>query len=184
METVFAIAMGISLAACAGLRAFLPLLAVGLATRLNWLPIQESFQWMGSNEALITMGVATVVEVLADKIPVLDHALDVIYSFARPVAGALVATSSFYTLSPTAAIALGIILGAPLAGGLHFTRAGTRLVSTATTGGLGNPILSTGEDLAAGAGVLLALFVPLLAAILIAFALILAFRAARNAARN
>lgn len=56
METLIAIAMGISLAACAGLRAFLPLLAVGVASRMNWLPIQEGFQWIGSNEALITPG--------------------------------------------------------------------------------------------------------------------------------
>lgn len=180
METILAIAMGVSLAACAGLRAFLPLLAVGVASRFQWLPIQESFQWIGSNEALVTLGVATVAEVLADKVPVLDHALDVIHSFARPVAGALVATSSFYTLPPTYALALGIILGAPLAGGLHFARAGTRVASTATTGGLGNPVLSTAEDLAAGTGVLLAQVAPLLTLVLIAVALFFAFRWARG----
>lgn len=180
METILAIAMGISLAACAGLRAFLPLLAVGVATRMNWLPIQESFHWVGSDASLITLGVATVAEVLADKVPVLDHALDTVYTFARPVAGALAAAGAFYTLPPTYALALGIILGAPLAGGLHLTRAGTRVASTATTGGLGNPVLSVAEDLTAGAGVVLALVAPLLTVVLIGALLLFGIRWVRK----
>lgn len=163
METVFAVAMGLSLAACAGLRAFLPLFIVGAAHRAGWLPLQASFGWIGSTEALVTFGVATVAEILADKVPVLDHVLDVIHSFARPVAGAVLATSSFYTLPPTYALALGIVIGAPLAGGFHLTRATTRLASTATTAGLGNPVLSVFEDVAALGGVLLALVAPVVA---------------------
>lgn len=72
MQSVAAIAMGISLAACAGLRAFLPLLAVGIATRMEWWPVQPWLEWVGTNEALITFGVATILEILADKVPVLD----------------------------------------------------------------------------------------------------------------
>lgn len=122
-------------------------------------------------------------EVLADKIPVLDHALDIVHSIARPAAGALAAAGAFYTLSPTYALARGIILGAPLAGGLHFTRAGTRVASTATTGGLGNPVLSTLEDVAAGVGVVLALVAPLLTLVAIAGAAFFLFRWLRGRRR-
>lgn len=161
MEVVPAILMGISLAACAGLRAFLPLLAAGLAVRMEWWHVQPWLQWMGSTEALVTFGLATLLEVLSDKVPILDHALDVFHSFARPVAGALVAMGAFYQGSPLYATALGIILGAPLAGGFHFARAGTRVASTATTGGVANPVLSSIEDMLAATGVLFALIAPI-----------------------
>src|SRR5688572_33358031 len=129
MAEITAVLMGISLAACAGLRAFLPLLAVGIASRMGWIPVQPWFEWVGSNEALITFGAATVLEILADKVPLLDHALDTFHTVARPVAGALVAMGSFYQFSPSFAVALGIIVGAPLAGTFHAAKAGTRLIS-------------------------------------------------------
>jgi uncharacterized membrane protein len=179
-ETVTALLMGVSLAACAGLRAFLPLLAVGIATRMEWWPVQPWLAWIGTNEALVTFGVATVLEILADKVPVLDHALDTFHTVARPVAGALVAMGSFYQVSPTAAIALGIIVGAPLAGGFHLTKAGTRLASTTTTGGLANPFLSLLEDVVAIFGVVLALVFPVLAGLLLLSIGVLIFRWVRS----
>ena len=117
MQEAAAILMGVSLAACAGLRAFLPLLAVGIAARMGWFPVQDWLKWVATNEALITFGIATVLEVAADKVPVVDHALDAFHTVARPVAGAMVAMGSFYQVSPTYAVALGIIVGAPIAGG-------------------------------------------------------------------
>jgi hypothetical protein len=167
METVLPILMGVSLAACAGLRAFLPLLAAGLAVRFGWWPVQDWYRWAGSNEALITFGVATVLEILADKVPGLDHVLDVLHTVARPVAGALVAMGAFSQVSPSYAVALGIIIGAPLAAGFHVTKAGTRAVSTATTAGIANPVLSLAEDFAALFGVGLALVAPVLSVVLL-----------------
>ena len=164
MEFAAALLMGISLAACAGLRAFLPLFAVGLATRMEWWPVQSWFEWIGTNEALITFGVATVLEIAADKVPLLDHALDTFHTFARPVAGALVAVGALHQLPPAYAVAAGIIVGAPIASAFHFTRAGTRLASTATTAGFANPVLSVIEDVVAFFGVVLALLAPVLAA--------------------
>ena len=176
MNEIIALAMGISLAACAGLRAFLPLFAVGVATRFGWLPVQPWLHWVGSNEALITFGVATVLEVLADKAPVVDHALDVFHTVARPLAGAVVAMGSFYQVSPTYAVALGIIVGVPLAGGLHVAKAGTRVASTSLTAGLGNPVLSLLEDILAVLGVLLSLVAPILAVLVLGAAALLFIR--------
>src|SRR5688572_23253463 len=104
VSAVLAVLMGVSLAACAGLRAFLPLLAVGLAARLGWWPVQPWLEWISSNEALITFGVASLLEIVADKVPVLDHALDAVHTVARPIAGALAAMGSAYQVSPTFAI--------------------------------------------------------------------------------
>jgi hypothetical protein len=168
MAEITAVLMGISLAACAGLRAFLPLFAVGLGVRMGWFPVQSWFEWVGTNEALITFGAATVLEALADKVPLLDHALDAFHTVARPVAGAMVAMGSFQQFSPTLAVALGIVVGAPLAGTFHLTKAGTRLLSTHTTAGLGNPVLSVAEDVFAVIGVVLALVAPIVAVALLA----------------
>jgi len=165
MNAITPILMGVSLAACAGLRAFLPLLALGVGVRMGWMPVQPWLEWAGSNEALITFGVATLLELLADKVPVLDHALDTFHTFARPVAGALVAMGAFSQVSPEYATVLGIILGAPIAGGFHLAKAGTRVVSTTTTAGFGNPVLSIIEDIVAFVGVVMALLAPVLAAI-------------------
>lgn len=174
LSAVTAILMGISLAACAGLRAFLPLLAAGVAVRSGWWPVEPWLQWAGSTEALITFGAATVLEIVADKVPFLDHALDVFHTFARPVAGALVAIGAFSQLSPSMAVALGIIVGAPIAGGFHLAKAGTRLASTSVTAGTANPVLSLLEDAAAVLGVILAMMAPLLAIVaLIAVLLII-----------
>jgi uncharacterized membrane protein len=165
MQAAAAILMGVSLAACAGLRAFLPLLAVGIAARMGWFPVQDWLKWVATNEALITFGIATVLEVAADKVPVVDHALDAFHTVARPVAGAMVAMGSFYQVSPTYAVALGIIVGAPIAGGFHLTKASTRLASTGTTAGFANPVLSFLEDVVAFSGVILSLVAPVLAAL-------------------
>jgi uncharacterized membrane protein len=165
MQEAAAILMGVSLAACAGLRAFLPLLAVGLAARMGWFPVQDWLKWVATNEALITFGIATVLEVAADKVPVVDHALDAFHTVARPVAGAMVAMGSFYQVSPTYAVALGIIVGAPIAGSFHLTKASTRLASTGTTAGFANPFLSFVEDVVAFFGVILSLVAPVLAAL-------------------
>src|SRR6187402_1753586 len=75
IDLLQSIALGIGLAACAGLRAWLPLFAVGVSVRLGVLPLGESFRFLGSNIALSVFAVATLIELIADKIPVVDHAL-------------------------------------------------------------------------------------------------------------
>ena len=179
-QGVLAAAMGVSLAACAGLRAFLPLLAAGLAVRFGWWPVETWMQWAGTNEALGIFGTATVLEVLADKVPLLDHALDAVHTVARPAAGALVAVGAFTQVAPVYGVALGIIVGAPLAGAFHLSKTGTRLASTGLTGGAGNPVLSVLEDAAAVVGVVLAFIAPLLAVVLLALLGAIVYRRVRR----
>jgi hypothetical protein len=159
------IALGIALAACAGLRAWLPLLAVGLSVRLGVLPLGDSFLFLGSNTALTVFLIATIIEVLADKVPVVDHALDALSTFLKPVAGMLLAASVLWTVDdPIVAMALGVMVGAPVSLVPHATKATVRGVLSPITAGLAAPILSILEDVIAFGLVALAILAPLVVA--------------------
>ena len=163
MDLVLQIASGIGLASCAGLRAFLPLFVVGAAARSGLVRLGEPFGWLESTPALVLLGTAVVVEILADKYPVVDHVLDGIGLFVKPLAGALVMASTLSETSSLAAVVLALMLGMPAAAGVHLVKAKMRLVSTATTLGLANPAQSVVEDAASCAGSLLCVLVPAIA---------------------
>lgn len=174
MDLLLAALTGIALAACAGLRVFLPLFAAGAAARFFDWPLAPSMEWLSGDASLVTFGMASVVEIVADKVPALDHLLDTAQTFLAPAAGAMVAVSSLSDLSPAAALAVGILTGAPIAGGVHLLAATTRLGSSALTLGAGNPVLSVIEDVLASVGVLLAFVIPfvvVLGVLLIALAI-------------
>lgn len=166
--TLFAtqLAMGFALAASVGLRAFLPLLVAGVLARHGYLTLGHSFQWMASTPALVVFGSAVVFEFLADKIPVVDHALDASGMLVKPTAATLLAASLFTNVDPMVATLLGLIGGGAIAGVVHAMKGTTRLASTATTGGLANPLLSLVEDAAATVGIVLAFLIPIVAALL------------------
>ena len=99
--------------------------------------------------------VATVVEIVADKIPAVDHVLDLVSTVVRPAAGALLAASALYQVNdPLIAVVIGICVGTPVALGPHVAKSAFRAASSATTAGIANPIISFIED-----GVAIALFV-------------------------
>ena len=173
-DLAFEVAAGIALAACAGLRAFLPLLMLGVAGRLEWIALGESYRWLASWPALVIFGVAVVVEILSDKIPFVDHALDLVGGVVKPAAGALLAASVLADLTPLQAAVAGILAGGGTAGLVHVLKAKVRLFSSITTAGLGNPFLSVAEDLASFFGSLVAIVIPalllaVLAATIVAF---------------
>jgi hypothetical protein len=180
------LAMGFALAACVGLRTFLPLLAAGVLARLGYVSLGDHFEWMASTPALVVFGSAALFEILADKVPWLDHALHAAEAFVKPVAGTLIAASVLTELDPVMAITLGLIAGGTVAGAVQALRGTARVASTALTGGLGNPVLSIFDDAAATVGIVLAFVLPLLAAmIVIGLAVLLArlnFRGRRASA--
>ena len=161
-----ALLSGVAVAASCGLRAFLPLLALGLASRAGLIELRGSAQWMSGDLALIALGVATAVEIAADKIPVVDHALDSVATVLRPAAAWL---GSFAVLSgwhaPWAQLA-ALVLGA-MALSVHGLKASLRLGSTVTTAGAANPLLSLLDDAVALTLIAVAVFaaVAVLAAI-------------------
>jgi hypothetical protein len=180
MAILAAIASGVVLAACTGLRAFLPLFAAGVASRaLSW-ELAPSMQWLASDPALITLGVASLAEVIADKVPVVDHALDAVHTVVAPVAGALAGLSVWLNFPAPIAVALAVLVGAPLAGGVHLVAAGTRLKSTAVSAGTLNPAVSVAEDVATLSGIVLAVLAPLVALIVLVVGLTLLVRRRRR----
>lgn len=167
---LLALASGVAIAAACGLRAFLPLLALGLAGRFHAVTLRPSVEWLAGDAALWSLGIATVLEIAADKLPVLDHALDAVGTVLRPAAawvGAFAVLTGWG--APWAQIAALVLGAASLA--VHGVKAKTRLGSTVVTAGHANPALSVLEDLGTVGLVALAIFLPLLAVLLVLIAL-------------
>lgn len=175
------IALAIALAACAGLRAWLPLLLAGTLSRLGLLTLGSSFGFLGSNKALLLFGIATVIELVGDKFPAVDHALDLIGTPLRPAAGALLAASVLGQISdPLTALVLGTALGAPAALVPHAAKTALRTASTALTAGIANPFLSFLEDGLTLLLFLVAVVLPILVVALLLAATYLIVKRARH----
>ena len=186
VDLLQSVALGIALAACAGLRAWLPLFVVGLSVRFGVLPLGESFRFLGSNTALAVFLIATIIEMIADKIPVVDHALDSLSTFLKPVAGMVLAASVLWTVDdPIVALALGVMVGAPASLLPHTAKATVRGVLSPLTAGLAAPVLSVIEDIIAFGLVALAILTPLVvAAGVVLFALVTGRIVRRRMTRN
>jgi len=145
-QLIFVILMAVSLSACAGIRAFVPPLALSLFAMSGHITLSPQFQWLARWEVAAIFGIAVVLETLADKYPGIDHVLDSIGLVVKPAMGALLASSLITSIDPVLGLIIGIIVGGTTAGVVHAGRAKLRLVSTAFTGGLGNPVISFIED--------------------------------------
>jgi hypothetical protein len=166
MELFLSICLGIGLSAACGFRVFIPMLVMSLAAHSGQLELSPTFVWLGSTPALVVLSVATLMELTAFYIPVLDNLLDGIAIPAATVAGVVVTASCVTDVSPLLQWSLAAIAGGGMAAGVQLSTTKLRLASTATTGGLANPILATME---AGSALLmsaLAVIVPVLAALM------------------
>ena len=180
LETIISIFLGIGLAASVGFRIFLPLFALSLASYFNFWELNESWQWIGSLAAVITLGVATLAEIFAYFIPWVDNLLD---SFAVPlaaIAGTAVMVSTVADLDPVVTWSLAIIAGGGTATAIKGANATSRVASTATTGGLANPIVSTVETGTALIVTMASIFAPILAAVFVIIILVVIFRIYRK----
>jgi hypothetical protein len=182
MEVARAVVFAIALAACAGLRAWLPLLLVGALARFDWITLGPSWRFLASNQALLLFGAATVIEILGDKIAAVDHVLDAISTVLRPAAGALLAASVLsFVHDPLLGVVAGAAIGAPAALVPHALKSGLRVVSSGLTAGFANPILSVIEDVFSLILFALAVLVPLLVVLmLLAGAIFLTSRVSRR----
>lgn len=171
METLFSILLGIGLSAAAGFRIFVPLLVVGVASRTGYLPLAEGFDWMGSTPALVTFAAATVVEILAYYIPWVDNALDALATPAALTAGVLLTAAVLTDVDPVVRWTLAVLAGGSSATVFQGMTTGLRQVSSLTTGGLGNPLVSTGEAAASASLSVLAIVVPVAAFLAVALLL-------------
>lgn len=166
-------ALAYALTTTAGLRGFLTLLAASIAVHAGWIHPSASFAWLGSDAAIVVLGVFAVLEILADKFPGIDHAMQAVYFVARPVAAAILVGA---TVHPSNQAELYAMMAA---GGLnalvvHGSASTARVASTVTTAGLGNVALSFLEDGITSGGLLLAFVKPILAALVaLAFVIVL-----------
>jgi len=164
-ETLFSILIGIGLAASVGFRIFVPLFALSLASYSGIIPLNENWEWVGSSTAIIILGVATVVEILAYLIPWFDNLLDMIAVPLAAIAGTAVMVATVSDLDPTITWALAIIAGGGTAAAIKGSTSTTRLASTATTAGIANPVISTVETGTSIVMSVFSIFIPVLAII-------------------
>ncbi len=174
-ETIISIFLGVGLAASVGFRIFLPLFALSLASYFGVWELNESWQWIGSIAALITLGVATLAEIFAYFIPWVDNLLDSIAIPLAAIAGTAVMVSTVANLDPVVTWSLAIIAGGGTATAIKGAGASTRLASTVTTGGVANPLVSTVETGTAVVVATASIFAPILAAFLVIVILVFVF---------
>jgi len=173
VDAITGLATGLGLSSSAGLNAYLPLLIVALVARFtDWIALNEPWSALTNGWIIALLTVLLAVEIVADKIPAVDHINDVIQTFVRPVAGAILFAASSNIIAdihPVLAMACGLIV----AGSVHVVKATARPVVTATTAGVGNPVVSTIEDVTSALIALLSILIPTLIALFLLLLLIL-----------
>ncbi|WOE43299.1 DUF4126 domain-containing protein [Acinetobacter chinensis] len=163
METILGLCIGIGLSAACGFRVFVPLLVMSVASLIGWFEPMKGFEWLAMPSVCIGLAVATVCEIGAYYIPWVDNALDTVATPAAMMAGTLTTmAASTGEMSQFASWAAAIIVGGGTAGAVQLSTVAVRGVSTATTGGIANPVVSTGEWISALIVSLLSFVVPVL----------------------
>jgi hypothetical protein len=166
MDTLLNLFTAFGLSSSAGLNAYIPLLVAGLVARYtDLLTLQGPFAALENPWVLLTLGGLLLIEMLVDKIPAVDSVNDVIHTVIRPAAGAILFAANAGAIGVDPALA--IVLGLLTAGTVHATKTAARPVVTATTGGMGNMVVSAAEDTVALGASLLAIFVPFVMGLLL-----------------
>jgi hypothetical protein len=168
MELLLGIFTAFGLSASAGLNAYIPLLVVGVVAHYfpDTLNLAKPFDLLANPWILILLGALVIVEMVADKVPAVNHINDLIQTIVRPVAGAIAFAASanvITDINPVLALAAGLLV----AGSVHTVKAAAvRPAVTATTGGAGNVPVSIAEDILATITSILAVLIPIIAGIL------------------
>ena len=163
---VTSVCAAFGLSAAAGLNAWLPLFAGALLNRLDVVELAQPFDDLTGTGTIVVLGVLTAVDFVGDKVPAVDHVLHAVGTVVAPLSGAVLFTgqTGVDTDLPTLA---AVVLGGGTAEAVHAGRAAVRPLSTAGTGGIGNPILSLIEDAGSALLVVLAFAVPVLALLVV-----------------
>lgn len=183
-ELITAVAIGIGLAASAGFRVFVPMLVAAIAAKTGILPLNESFMWLSSWPSIAILGTATMVEILAYYIPVVDNLLDTIATPLAVVAGTLLLTSVLPIDSELMKWITGAAVGGGSAAVVQSGSALTRLTSTKLTAGVGNPVVATVENVAAAGTSILSLVIPFFILAIFLLLIILIFTSLRRRMRK
>ncbi len=166
-EWVIPAAMGVGLSAAAGFRVFVPMLVAAVSARMGILPLQESLSWISSWPAIACFGTATLIEIAAYYIPIVDNLLDTVNGPLAMAAGTVLAVSVLPADQEWMRWIYGVLVGGGTAGIIHAGTSLLRLASTKTTAGLGNPVVATGEHAASLGMSVGSLFMPVIVAALV-----------------
>ncbi|MEH1169919.1 DUF4126 domain-containing protein [Micromonospora sp. CPCC 205539] len=163
---------GSGLAASAGLNAYIPLLTLGLLARYtDLIDLPSGWTWLGNGWVVVILAALLAVEMVADKVPVVDHVNDVVQTVVRPTAGGLAfgagSSSETVTVSDPESFFsthqwVPVVTGVLLALGVHLLKSAARPVINATTAGFGAPVASTAEDATSVLVSLAAIILPIL----------------------
>lgn len=157
----------IGLALPAGLNAWIPMLVLALSDRFSdQVELAQPFDFISSTPGIVLILLLLPVELVADKIPGVDHISDLVHSFIRPIVGAVLA-AAVADASQDLNVYVAALLGLGGAGATHAVKMSTRPAITVSTGGLGNPIASSIEDALAGVSSLMAIFLPFMLLLLL-----------------
>ncbi len=165
--------VGLSLSAACGMRIFAPLAVLSVAAHFGWINTGPSFAWIATTPAMVCLVVACTIEIVGMLVPFVDHALDVAGTPIAAVAGTLVMASQLAgaagvdttVVPPWAMWGLAAVVGGGVATGVHLAAGTVRAGSTATTGGLLNPVFSLIETAGSLIVAVLAIIVPVLAVV-------------------
>jgi len=161
MHLVMGLIIGIGLSAACGFRVFVPLLGMSIASLAGHLTLAPGFEWIGTWPALIALATATILEIGAYYIPWLDNLMDTAATPAAIVAGTIVTASQLGDVSSLLKWSLAIIAGGGVCGVIQTGTVAARALSTASTGGVGNFLISSIELLSAIAITILAIVLPI-----------------------
>ena len=177
MDLLLGVFTAFGLSASAGLNAYIPLLVVGvIAHYTDWIILNNPWDLLANPWVLIVLGVLVIIEMLADKIPAVNHINDAIQTFVRPAAGAVAFAASAKVITDVHPV-LALICGLLVAGSVHAVKSvAVRPVVTATTGGAGNIPVSIAEDIFSTVMSILAIVVPILVAIILIVMIVLFFQ--------
>ncbi len=161
MNAMLSLSAAFGLSAAAGLNAYIPLLLISILARTGVVHLTAPYDVMGQNWCVILLSVLCVVEIIVDKVPGADHVNDVIQSFVRPTAGAILFASQTGTITGVHP-GVWIVIGLLFSGMVHGTKMAIRPVVNVTTAGIGAPVMSVLEDLMSTVMSLVAIFAPVL----------------------
>lgn len=182
IQIISASALGLALAAACGLRVFLPLFVMAISTKLGWIQTAAGFEWIGSWSAIVALTTACGLEIAGYYLPAIDNALDAIASPAAVIAGTLTVAAATFGAGGEDALpdivrwSIAAIGGGGLAATVQAGTVATRAISTTTTAGVANPVVSTVENVAAFVMSVLAIVVPVVAALVVLTAIVLVAR--------
>ena len=167
MDLAFEVMVGIGLSAACGFRIFIPMLGLSIAAISGHIELAEGFHWLGTWSALFVFITAACIEVFAYYIPFVDNLLDSIATPSAIIAGTIATSSIITEVSPLLQWSLALIAGGGVSGVIQFGTTVVRGISSSTTGGLGNPLISLAELMGSLITTFLAIVLPIVCMILI-----------------